>query len=277
VVRTFESVDPGFYGPPSPRFALVTPTNKRAVSALAVSPDVALLAVGYGLVVGGIADSDQVVKVFDLRSGKALASLSVVNTVVWLHFSSDGSSLTAAGHDGNVRRWRVRGWEPIQRWFTGNPVLAAAVSPDESRLATGLRSGVVVIWDTASGRELHRMSGHANYVAGATFSADGRTLVTSSGTSEYGMLKFWEVTSGGELLQLWQEAATFDIAISPGGDVLAGVRPAGLRFWEAWPLARIDAISADFQKQARATTAPAPVPKQAGRADQTGHPGDRRP
>jgi serine/threonine protein kinase/WD40 repeat protein len=266
VVRTLEGIAPEFYGPPSPRAALGTPTDKRAVAAIAIAPDAALLAVGYGLVVGTIPNYDQVVKVFDLRSGKPSATLPVRNTVAWLHFSADGSSLTAASHDGNVRRWQVRDWKPLQRWFTGSPIFSAAVSRDESRLVTGLQSGRIVLWEMATGRELHRVLGHANFVAGATFSADGRTLVTSSGTSEYGMLKFWDVESGGELLQLWQEAATFDIALSPRGDVLAGVGLGGLQHWDAWPLERIDAISAEFKRLGHATAAPQPP-------DRPGQPG----
>jgi WD40 repeat protein len=247
---------------------VAAPARKRPATALAVSPDAAKLAVGYGILNGYVPDYEQVVKVFDLRSGATLATLPLVNTVAWVHFSPDGSSLFAAGHDGNVHRWRERGWEPSQRWFAGSPVVSAAVSPDGSRLATGLATGRVAVWEMPTGHELHRMPGHANVVDRATFSADGRTLVTSSGTAEYSVLKFWDVASGGELTQLSLEAQTSGIDISPMGDVLAAVGGGGLRHWDVWSLDRIDQVTAAFQSHARGASAPAPKepdrPAQAG-------------
>src|SRR5207248_11060834 len=114
-------------------------------------------------------------------------------------------------------------------------IASAALSPDESKLAAGLRDGTVVVWEAASMREFSRVSGHPNAVFGAAFSADGRTLVTSSGIGS-SLLKFWDVATGGELLSLRLETWNPGVAFSPAGDTLAAAGNDGTRVWFAWPL-----------------------------------------
>jgi hypothetical protein len=82
--------------------------------------------------------------------------------------------------------------------------------------------------------------------------------VTLSSTLEKGMLKFWDMASGGELMQAALDGHTEGIAISPAGDVLARVGPVGVRHWDVWPLDRIDQVTAAFPSPTRRASAPAP-------------------
>jgi WD40 repeat protein len=77
-----------------------------------------------------------------------------------------------------------------------------ALSPDGTRLATFFenrktKTGWVTIWDTATGKRLHRLPDFCASWPALAFSSDGRLLVTRSprgNTSS--ILKLWDVSSG---------------------------------------------------------------------------------
>src|SRR5262249_8720388 len=53
----------------------------------------------------------------------------------------------------------------------------------------GGRDRLVRLWDAATGEELVRLPGHADYVYSLAFSPDGKTLVSSSGDTT---LRLWD-------------------------------------------------------------------------------------
>ncbi|MEJ7639037.1 MAG: hypothetical protein WKF75_13960, partial [Singulisphaera sp.] len=198
--RTFDGMPPEFYGPPSPHYAMGTPRSKRIVGALAFSPDGTLLAAGYGNRTGFIGDYRQVVRVWDVRTRQDPRVLHVANTVAMLQFSADGATLRAACHDGTVRSWNVGNWEPAGTLTADEQIASAAIAPDETLLAAGLKNGTIFLWELATGRLVRRVSGHPGGIPAMAFTPDGRSLATSSGSDR--AVKFWDVGPGSELLSL---------------------------------------------------------------------------
>ncbi|NED92629.1 hypothetical protein G3I76_72820, partial [Streptomyces sp. SID11233] len=66
-------------------------------------------------------------------------------------------------------------------------------------LATGDGDGVVRLWDTASGAQLHALPGHTVLVYTTVFSPDGRTLATGDRS---GTVRLWDVATGRLLASL---------------------------------------------------------------------------
>ena len=129
-----------------------------------------------------------------------------------LLFSPDGRFLlTASGSELSL--WRVDYWQKTQN-FSGHEarINDIAFSPDGTMIASasGFTSIVkdsavydadnsVRIWDPESGKQIHRLTGHAGWVLSVAFSPDGSTLA-SSGTD--GSVRLWCVDTGEELKQL---------------------------------------------------------------------------
>jgi WD40 repeat protein/tRNA A-37 threonylcarbamoyl transferase component Bud32 len=139
----------------------------RPLASLAWSPD------GQRLAAAG----DGTIKVWDVRSGKATATLTyfvlrepprfgpgrktfATSILAWSH---DGKRLAVAGEDETVRIWDIdaekelktlQGHPSTEPRGNHNVVCAVAWSPDGKRLASASPDGTFLIWDTATWQEV---------------------------------------------------------------------------------------------------------------------------
>ena len=98
-------------------------------------------------------------------------------------FSRDGALLVAAG--GTPARFgEVQFWDPNAAkllrsvTLTGDTVFGASLSPDGSTVAVGCTDNTVRFLDTKSGKELHKIGEHENWVLGTVFGKDGKRIVS---------------------------------------------------------------------------------------------------
>ena len=68
----------------------------------------------------------------------------------------------------------------MQHVFEGGPFWAIALSPDGKHLATGLHSGSIWLWDTATGKIQQKSQGHGDNVCALAFSSDSKWLASGS-------------------------------------------------------------------------------------------------
>ncbi len=113
-------------------------------------------------------------------------------------------------------------------------ITALAVSPDESRVVTGGRSGSLRFWD-AEGKPLGKpMKGHVGHIQSLAFSPDGKTIV-SAGKDDIS-LRLWNVESGsavGEILKGHKKPPR-GVAFSPDGKMIVSASlDQTLRRWDA--------------------------------------------
>lgn len=179
----------------------------RPVRALAMSPD------GRTLASGG---DDPAVRLWDVRTGKATASLSGhTDWVQCLAFSPDGKHLASGGYDGAARLWDVAAGKAV-RELPAPPVpapkeppepviwLSVTFSPDGKLVGLGGADGQVRLVNTADGKIARVLAGHTSAVTGLAFHPEGKLLV-SSGKDR--TLRLWDVNAGAALKALEGHAA----------------------------------------------------------------------
>lgn len=191
---------------------------------LALAPDSAVLAVGFGLVEGAR------LKFYDVATGRLLRSFSDVDDLVTrLEFSPDGRRLVVtygSGSGGYVSNLllEVRTGRKLSNLYadpdgeeaSANKASFLAFSPD-SRMAVmkGKDNGLVDIHSAADGRLLRSLTGGAFGPQSAAFSADGKILAVGCTDTA---IRLWSVDT-------WEQVATL-LSFKDGGWLV--VTPEGL-------------------------------------------------
>ena len=144
------------------------------ITALRFSPDGKTLAVsGNREVLLHHADGSGLVKRLPGRADRILS----------IAFSADGNLMIAGG--GTPARFgEIQFWEPREGKLlraaeaTSDTVFGASLSPDASKVAVGCADNTVRAFDTATGKELYKISAHENWVLGTAFGIDSKRLVS---------------------------------------------------------------------------------------------------
>ncbi len=162
------------------------------VGALAFSPDGKRAACGGAGPVNPIVDprTDYAVTVWDLAGGRHLACTGHLGPVNSVAFSPRGDLLVSAA---------------------GGTTFGMAAPPQPGMSA----DDSIRIWDARTGKELHRLAGHAGGSLCAVFSPDGK-YVLSGGADK--ALRLWDSRTGKQIAEMkGHEGAVRRVAISPDG------------------------------------------------------------
>src|SRR5579883_481944 len=183
-------------------------------------------------------------RMFDLMTGKFVVRFEgFEGDADDLLFTADGKTLVTVDHrDGGVRIWNVATGKVAMSFLTGEkrqwyPVWHSRLSPDGKILAVtyqpmgrGLFGPFgVKLWDIATGKQLHDLPGHRNYVEALAFSPDSKYLATGGAAlTAFAQQRLnlpadqvfvWEVATGKMVAQL-RSGATAG-AFAPDGKTLA--------------------------------------------------------
>jgi WD40 repeat protein len=189
--------------------------------------------------------------VWDATSGQQLLRLrGHTNWVAYGAFSPKGDRFATASRDRSVKVWDAKTGRPLVTIPLEGPSSMVTYSPDGRRLAVLSSSPALyplssaALYDSATGRKIHSLSGHSQHVNSIAFSPDGQRLVTSSYDRT---AKVWDARTGWELLTL--EPYTRMVAwatFSPDGQTIAtGDYNGQLKFWERASTTQVAAWAED--------------------------------
>lgn len=82
-------------------------------------------------------------------------------------------------------------WEFRQYKFEATVASTFAFSSDGQTLASGMKSGIIYLWETATGEIKQILRGHSDQVSHLFFSPDVKTLISASSD---GSILIWDLT-----------------------------------------------------------------------------------
>lgn len=210
--------------------------HSEYINSIAISPDGSCLA---------SASFDNTIKVWDLRTGAELRTLTGHDMVFSVTYTPDGTCIASASADRSLKLWNARTGAEI-RTIEGqsrnpkNVSLCVAFSPDSTQLALGDDNNIK-LRDVRTGTELHTLEGHTHFVNRVAFSPDGSRLVSAS---EDKTLKLWDVRTGAELCTLSEHRGIQSVAFSPDGTCIAsGIGDGTVKLWDTRTRAELRTFS----------------------------------
>jgi WD40 repeat protein len=162
------------------KLAGTLPLSLRYLIAPAATPltSVAFLADGKGIVTGG---ADKIVRLWNPVDGTEVRQFpghtDVVTSVAVTH---DGTQIVAGAVDKTVRIWKTADAAVVATLTQTAAVRSLALSADSSRLAVTGDTGLLRVWDLATGKSLQRFAGHEGVVGAVSFGAEATSFVTGS-------------------------------------------------------------------------------------------------
>ena len=144
------------------------------------------------------ASYDADVRAWSVKDGELLRLVDELNNAMFAAvFSPDSRTLATAGSDGVIYLWDAKTWKLIRK-ITGQPELISslAYSPDGGRIVSGGFDSTtvnnpthVIVWDTASGKQLHSFNAKRQ-VGSVAVSPDGKSIAAAAGEKS---VSVWEV------------------------------------------------------------------------------------
>jgi WD40 repeat protein len=197
--------------------------HTREVLSIARTPDSTRLASGGG---------EHTVRLWRVSDGASLGRLSGVGDTVYGVGFVAGGSVVSGGLDATLQRWNASDGSLQGTFPQDSPILALAVSPDGSRVATGDWDGNVVVRSMPGGTILRQWNASSSEIKSIAFSPDGATLATASLDDS---VRIWNASTGTQIRTLsGHTGGATAVAFSADGTLIAtGDAGGAVRLWNA--------------------------------------------
>ena len=179
------------------------------------------------------ASADKTLKVWDLASGRIIATLEGhAGNVNACAVTPNGQHAVSASSDKTLKVWDLATGRAIAT-LEGHAkkVNACTVTPDGQRVVSASSDNTLKIWDLASRSTVATLEGHAPMVFACAVTPDGRHVVSASADRT---LKVWDLASGRVIATMEGHASSVNAcAVSPDGQrVVSASDDHTLKVWD---------------------------------------------
>jgi WD40 repeat protein len=181
---------------------------KMFATAVAFNADAKILALG---------GKDKTIKLYDVAAGREIGTLAgYTRDITAIAFSPDRKTLASGSDDNTIRIWDLASSRQLHTLLTSKTeeILAVALSPD-GQTAASAGGHEVTLWEVTTGRKLHILASHSDFVTALAFSPDGKCIAS---TSLDGTVRIWNSASGELLATLISFSGGSDwVVVTPDG------------------------------------------------------------
>jgi WD40 repeat protein/serine/threonine protein kinase len=185
---------------------------------------------GARALTGGL---DSTVRVWDLASLRAEATLAGHDGAVTAIAFAGAARAVSSGRDGTVRLWDLATRHPLAVLEGhADTVTAVDATPDGARAASAGVDGTARLWDLRRRAVTRVLEGHGAQVAAVRLSPDGQVVATAAWD---GTARLWDAESGSALGVLaGHEGNVTAVALhADGRQVATGGADGAVRLWDA--------------------------------------------
>ena len=112
---------------------------------------------------------------------------------------------------------RIR--NPISALSHPDAVVSVALSPDGSRIVSGLWDGSIEVWDVETGASVRRLTGHRSWVTSVVVSPDSKHIISSSDDAT---IAVWKLELGKRIRRIGRHKhSVMSLALSRDGKLVS--------------------------------------------------------
>src|SRR4029453_17966696 len=129
----------------------------------------------------GYCAQDRTIRVWEVTSGKLLATLvGHQDVVMTCAFSRDGL-LVSSSRDKTLKIWDIQtGRELFTLTGHNEAICSCGFSPDGLHIVSASMDKTLKLWDVHTGQPQYTLSGHEGWVLACAFSPDGKRVLSGS-------------------------------------------------------------------------------------------------
>jgi WD40 repeat protein len=147
--------------------------------------DIAISPSGQIAAIASVSDAEAAVRLFDITSGRHLATLPSDNLVFnmdfgRMRFNADGSLLALAVRDSTIRIWNTKTHKLLHTLAYSVDASVVAFDATGTFLAAGYADGTVRMWSVADGQAIATFKAHNDRVTSLAFDRGDTMIVTAS-------------------------------------------------------------------------------------------------
>ena len=137
------------------------------------------------------ASDDGTVKLWNVETGKCIATYNHTASVLAVAFSPDGNSFASGGFFKNTYLWNINGTFISNLVGNTQEIYSIIFSPDGSIVASGGYDRSIYLWSTNNYSLLKILSSHNSNIVSLSFDANGKQLASASWDKT---IKIWKVS-----------------------------------------------------------------------------------